>query len=116
MKNRNKYYKQYYKNHKKEIYAKLKKWREKQKYNKISFHGAESFDNESSNMEINIKSDYKIEIHLQASDLMKITGILLNTPYQKNETLAIGGGYYLLELNTIQLTYILNYFLKKEVE
>ena len=36
MKNRNEYYKQYYKKHKKEIYAKVKKWREKQKYNKIT--------------------------------------------------------------------------------
>lgn len=44
-KNRNKYYKKYYKKHKKEAYLKLKKWREKQKYNKISLKNAEKYGN-----------------------------------------------------------------------
>ena len=44
-KDRKEYYKKYYKKHKKEIYAKVKKWRERQKYNKISLKNAEKYGN-----------------------------------------------------------------------
>lgn len=65
-------------------------------------------------MEIDIKPNYKIEITLHESDVIKIDLILQNTPYQATEAQIIGNGYYILKLNTTQLTYLLNYFLKKD--
>ena len=69
-------------------------------------------------MEISIKQtcEYKIECTLHESDLMKIEKILQDTPYHKTEAVWLGDGYYMLKLDTTQLSYILNYLLKKEGE
>lgn len=67
-------------------------------------------------MVINIKQicEYKIECTLHESDLMKIDKILKDTSYQKIEAIWLGDGYYVLKLDTTQLSYIINYLLKKE--
>lgn len=63
--------------------------------------------------DINIKHEYKIELDVSDSDIMKIDEILKNTFYSDFDCEGLGCGRYLIKLSPIQLEYILKYFLEK---
>lgn len=65
-------------------------------------------------IDVNIKSEYKIELDVSDSDVMKIGEILKNTFYSDFDCEGLGCGRYLIKLSTIQLEYVLKYFLEKE--
>lgn len=65
-------------------------------------------------IDVNIKNEYKIELDVSDSDVMKIGEILRDTFYPDFDCEGLGCGRYLIKLSIIQLGYILKYFLEKE--